>query len=132
VWRGQRRCAGPTCSNDPIADLPCQPLSPQMRSALSTQILTQQDAPRQYPFSVKVSNVELFPYLFWGTIGTAVIWATRAMWQRAEESNRRGGRWVYDRSLGGKKVRGEGGARITIAQNPSARPSPPLSPLGLV
>ena len=48
----------------------------------------------------------MFPYLFWGTLACAVFWGSKSLLQSVAARRRGPGRWIYDRSLGGKKVRG--------------------------
>ena len=85
-------------SHLPVHTYPSTPAHPQ--------ILTQVDASgRDLPFPLKVGGVELFPYLFWGTIASAVIWGSKTLFENVSGKKSSTGRWVYDRSLGGKKVR---------------------------
>lgn len=49
----------------------------------------------------------MFPFLFWGTVACAVFWGSKSLLQSVAGRRRGPGRWVYDRSLGGKKVRGK-------------------------
>lgn len=59
------------------------------------------------PFSIKVGSTELTPYLFWGGIllavfGTLKAYISGVLFRRQQQGA--SGKWVYDRSLGGKKV----------------------------
>lgn len=69
------------------------------------QILSETEGGRSLPFSVKVGSVELFPYIFWGTISCVVLFGSRSLIQSVSGRKKSSGRWVYDRSLGGKKVK---------------------------
>ncbi|KAG1675122.1 hypothetical protein FOA52_003345 [Chlamydomonas sp. UWO 241] len=69
----------------------------------ANQLMSQPDAARNLPFSVKVGNTELVPYMFWLAVFGVVAYTTRNMWGAMRKGSR-GGRWVYDRSMGGKKV----------------------------
>jgi hypothetical protein len=51
-----------------------------------------------------VGDVEIVPYLVWSLAFAAVAFISRTVMDRMSDSKRTGGRWVYDRSLGGKKV----------------------------
>ncbi len=67
------------------------------------------------PFQIRVGSHDLAPLVVWGGILAALVAAYRTElvqgWVGRGRRAAVGGRWVYDRSLGGKKV---GGGRLGV------------------
>jgi len=75
----------------------------QMKRA--KQIIAEAAATKAEPaLSLKVGGYDVLPVLFWGGVGAAVLLASRALFVATTKRGRGEGKWVYDRSLGGKKV----------------------------
>lgn len=72
------------------------------------QMLNDQvDAKSGLPFSIKLGGREMAPVVVWGSMALALAWVYQTQIAPRMAFNRqRRGRWVADRSLGGKMVGG--------------------------
>ncbi|MEW5312227.1 MAG: hypothetical protein WDW38_003874 [Sanguina aurantia] len=72
------------------------------------QSVSVQAAPTgQLPFSCYVGSTDVAPYLVWGGVVLTITWIARASIWDALFNRKKAkveGRWVYDRSLGGRKI----------------------------
>lgn len=79
---------------------------------VSAQVSVQAAPTGQLPFSYYVGTTDVAPYLVWGSVVLTITWIARAsIWDSLfnRKKAKVEGRWVYDRSLGGKKVSREAG-----------------------
>lgn len=76
------------------------------------QVSVQAAPTGQLPFSCYVGSTDVAPYLVWGGVVLTITWIARASIWDALFNRKKAkveGRWVYDRSLGGRKVGREAG-----------------------
>jgi len=65
-------------------------------------------SPHRVPPALQIGGTELAPFVVWGGMGALAFGALKGLAAANDARLGRGrgpGRWVYDRSLGGKKVR---------------------------
>ena len=104
IVRRERKLAVEQARKKKEAEIAKKKADEEARILRGQQILAQTEARKDLPFSLKVGGTELVPYLIWAMVFGAVAMISRAVMERISDGRRTGGRWVYDRSLGGKKV----------------------------
>jgi hypothetical protein len=68
------------------------------------QILSKGGAQSNFPVPLQLAGMDVFPALVWGLLAVLGLFFSRSMLQTFGSQKKAKGRWVYDRSLGGKKA----------------------------
>ncbi|GAX85749.1 hypothetical protein CEUSTIGMA_g13164.t1 [Chlamydomonas eustigma] len=85
-------------------DLKKLTLEEQHRKLRADQILSRGETQSTFPASLKLAGIDVFPAVVWGLLAVLGLFFSRSMLQTFGSQSKPKGRWVYDRSLGGKKV----------------------------